>query len=61
MRCQECNYELTESEKLLCMIPDGHYCPQCWAKIPGKRPESDDDQTTMEGPKRGRSDTSGAR
>ena len=34
MRCPECSYELTESEQLLCMIPGGHYCPQCWAKIP---------------------------
>jgi hypothetical protein len=33
MRCPECQYELTESEKLLCLIPDGHYCPQCWARI----------------------------
>ena len=50
MRCQECGYELTDNERLLCMIPGGHYCPQCWAKIPlesgnaqsepGKRAES---------------------
>lgn len=33
MRCPECQYELTENEKLLCLIPGGHYCPQCWARI----------------------------
>jgi len=35
MRCPECGYELTENERLLCSMADGHYCPQCWAKIPG--------------------------
>ena len=33
MRCPECHYELTDNEKLLCLIPGGHYCPQCWSRI----------------------------
>ena len=34
IECPECHYQLSESEKLLCMVPEGHYCPQCWALIP---------------------------
>lgn len=61
MRCPECNYELTENEKLLCLIPDGHYCPQCWARIapppPTKEPDTKDAETGL----RSRPDKSGAR
>jgi len=56
MRCSECSYELTESEQLLCMIPGGHYCPQCWAKI--SLPE---ESTVASGRSTGAQKTSGVR
>ncbi len=34
MKCPNCQYELTEGERLLCSVPGGHYCPRCWARIP---------------------------
>jgi len=61
MRCPECHYELTENEKLLCMIPDGHYCPQCWARI---APEPDGPEAGGKDSKltrQSRPDKSGAR
>lgn len=33
MKCPNCQYELTEGERLLCSVPGGHYCPRCWARI----------------------------
>lgn len=33
MKCLNCQYELTEGERLLCSVPGGHYCPRCWARI----------------------------
>jgi hypothetical protein len=33
MKCPNCQYELTESERLLCSVPGGHYCPRCWTRI----------------------------
>ncbi len=54
MRCPECQYELTENEKLLCLIHGGHYCPQCWARI---APEPAPDKPgTKDGPGRRRND-----
>jgi len=61
MRCPECHYELTENEKLLCMIPDGHYCPQCWARITPEPGTQDQDDKQSKPGMRGRPDKSGAR
>jgi len=61
MRCPECQYELTENEKLLCMIPDGHYCPQCWARIAPEPAPSESESKDPKSSLRGRPDKSGAR
>jgi hypothetical protein len=60
MRCPECHYELTENEKLLCLIPGGHYCPQCWARIaPEPAPKDPDkrDGTQGQRSRNGKSET----
>ncbi len=37
IRCPDCGHIFSESEKLLCQIPDGHYCPKCWTRTPEAR------------------------
>lgn len=33
MRCANCAYVLTYSDRLLCRVANSHYCPCCWSRI----------------------------
>lgn len=46
MRCANCEYEMTFSDRLLHRTSTGYYCPRCWAVLgdPASAPKS---QTTL--------------
>ncbi len=33
MQCPRCLRKLTESDWLLCSVPNAHYCPHCWVEL----------------------------